>query len=252
MTTAGALVKAAFREGNLIPIGQAPKPAEMVEGLSTLNSYMLSKFGTFVGNKLRDWRIPPLQGTGTVHRTYPLLGAADLPLTPQFNLYPPINARVVWDGTERTVYFPERPQDGSVMGLIIASGAAANSAGTLTLNGNGLTINGEDTYTTEREDFTPMRWFYRADLGDWLPVVTLAEADESLFPEDVDDFWITGVSIRLAPRFGKQVAEATVLRLREMTTLMRSRYAQSEPTTSGGELLVPGYESFTGSVRWMQ
>ena len=253
MTTAANLVIAAFREGNLTPVGQPPTVAEQGEGLDVLNRLTLSAFGVTVGNKLRDWQAPTRQRTGSVSRAFPLQPAAGIALEPRFPLYPPMNARIVWDGSAQTLYFPERPQDGAVMAIALGSGAAASDAGALVLDGNGRTIAGADTYTVaSREEFAAKRWFYRADLANWLTVAPVGLADEGLFPEDLDDLWIVGTAIRLAPRFGKTIAEATALRFREMQLVLRTRYQQSEAAPSGGSELVQGYESYGGPRTWME
>lgn len=251
MTTAAVLVKQAFREGNLIEIGKTPTTAEAAEGLDTLNTLMSGVFGVLVGNNLRDWSVPRGQSVGQINRDYPLLPGADLPLAPTYTMYPPQNSRVVWNTGEAHIYLPNDPlSDGALFGLVRGSGAGF-TPGTLTIDGNGHLIGGSDTVDVTLETYTPGRWFYRADLGNWVPVVPMAATDESLFPFEFDDTWICGLSIRLAPRFGKEVAKSTALRFTEMMGQLRSRYQQTEPTGSGGEITVPGVESYdTGQYWW--
>lgn len=253
MTQVQALVVGAFREGNLVPVGKTPTTGELTEGLDLYNRLMLSLFGFTVGEKLRDWRIQEQQRTGTVSRVYPLLPGSQIPRVPQFPLYPPQNARIVWDGSPVHAYFPERPDDGAVMGLTAGSGAAQqDNQGELTLDGNGLLIDGEELAEYENLAMvTPKRWFYRADLGRWMTVAAQALDDDGLFPNELDDLFVCMVSIRLAPRYSKEISASTIERVKTMTTLLRSRYAQSEPTPSGGEELVPGWESFNQRLDWM-
>ena len=254
MTDVRALVLGAYRENNLVPVGTEPNAAELVEGLRLFNSLVLSTFGFTVGLKLRDWRIAEQQRTGNVSRVYPLLPGSQLSLVPQYPLYPPGNARIVWDGSPVTAYFPDTPNDGAVMGLVAASGvAAAADQGSLTLDGNGLKIAGADgTSYVSRAAVVPIRWFYRADLADWLTVEAKTIDGESLFPDELDDLWVCSLSIRLAPRYGKEIAPATVERVTTMKTMLRARYQQTEPTPSGGDVLPPAWESWQNNrYSWM-
>jgi len=241
MTAASELVKAGFRENNIIPVGKDPTTAEQTEGLGLLNRDLNSVYGFVVGENLTDWPIPAVQRTGSVAANPPLLPGSKQPLVSLNNSYPAANVRLVWDGSTRTVYFPESPEDGARMALVKASGAAASGTGTLTLDGNGRTIEGSNTYTA---GVSGSKWMYRADLADWKALADLALADDCPFPPELDDFWICGLAIRLAPRYGKEVASATVARFRHMKSEIQARYWQNAPATSGGELLQPGYQSY--------
>lgn len=252
MTAVSDLVLGAYREGNLVAVGTNPTTAELTEGLAVYNRLLLSTFGFTVGLKLRDWRIKEQQRTGTVTRDYPLLPGSDISFVPQYPLYPPGNARIIWDGSPVHAYFPERPDDGAVMGLVAGSGVAASGdQGSLTLDGNGLLIAGAETVDyASLAMVTPKRWFYRADLADWLVVAAQASADECLFPPELDDLWVCSISIRLSPRYGKDIGEATIDRVKTMKTMMSARYQQTEPTPSGGETLIPAWQSYDRNS-WM-
>lgn len=254
MTTAAALVSRAFREGNLIPIGKAPTSAEQVEGLAVLNSYMLSIFGFEVGSKLREWPVPPHQRVAGPTRTYPLLPGAERSLVPTYPLQVPANSRIIWDGSDQHVYMHPKPADGALVALALGSGASAANVGSITVDGNGRRIDGDDTFVMAEADFVLQRWFYRADLAQWISIRPLALADEMIFPVEFDDLWVCMGMIRLAPSFGKQISTATATRVTEMKTLLQTRYFQTEPTASGGEELAPSWQSFDSTVRpgsWM-
>lgn len=245
MTQVQSLVIGAFREGNLIPVGTTPSTAELNEGLDLFNRLLLATFGFVVGIRLRDWRIQEQQRTGSVSRNYPLLPGSQLPPVPQYPYYPPPNHRIVWDGSPVHAYFPDAPGDGAVMGLVAASGAAQTDQGELTLDGNGLVIETAETLTYDSLAMvTPTQWFYRADLGKWVKVEALALDDDNIFPPELDDLWICSVSIRLSPRYAKEIAAGTIKRVSTMETLLRSRYYQTEPTPSGAEEAVPSYQSY--------
>lgn len=250
MTQVATIITAAFREGNLIPVGQSPTAPEASEGLENLNRLVLSAFGFTIGNQLKEWQVPADQKTGTVSRTYPLLPGGDFSLTPTFPLYPAPNSRVIWDGSTQTIFFPDTPEDGAVMALVKGSGAAGAVPGILTVDGNGRTIGGVNTVLSNAITL-PMQWFYRGDVADWRPVAAMAATDDMLFPPPLDDLWVCSLAIRLAPRFGKTVAAATTARFSEMSKIFRARYQQTAPTTSGGQILTPAFESFP-TMRWMR
>lgn len=252
MTTATVLLNRAFREGNLIPIAQAPKPAELAEGLAILNSYMLSQFTSTVGEKLREWPVPGRQRTADTSRDYPLAPGASRPLWPVHRRLVPINSRVIWDGSDQHIYLHDKPQDGSLFATALGSGAEAANDGTLTIDGNGRRISDADSLSIAKADLIPSRWFYRADTANWTPIEALALTDDMLFPDEFDDLWVCGCSIRLAPRYGKTISAATASRGSEVRGLLQNRYFQTQPTVSGGDQLVPGFESFTTGNGWMR
>lgn len=254
MSTALELLTRAFREGNLIPLGTSPRPAELAEGLSILNSYMLSQFTMNVGDALREWPVPGRQRTAQVARDYPLSPGADRKLYPTYTHLIPPNSRVIWDGSDQHVYLADKPEDGALFAVARGSGANAANSGSLTIDGNGRLINGLDTLIIAKAALVPSRWFYRADTAQWTAIEALALTDAMIFPDEFDDVWVCGCSLRLAPRYGKVIPKETVVRGAEVLLLLQTRYFQSAPTTSGGEQLVPGYESFTTGNRgsWMR
>lgn len=245
MTQVRALVVSAFREGNLIAVGTDPTAGELAEGLDLFNRLVLAAFAYTVGVKLRQWPVRINQRTAPASRQYPQLPTGQISLVPRYPYIPPPNSMVIWDGSPAEIYFPDRPDDGAVMGIAPGSGAAATEQGSLVLNGNGLLIDEQETITyADLGSLVPARWFYRADMAQWLVIQPAELTDECLFPVELDDLWICAVSIRLSSRYGKEVAQGTVARIKDMTTLLRSRYAQTEQSASNGEQLPAGYQSY--------
>jgi hypothetical protein len=255
MTKASTIITAAFREGNLVPVGGAPSDAEATEGLDLLNRLVLSAYGFSIGNKLMDWQVPAIQRTSDVSRQYPLLPGGQLPFIP-YNVNPPLNSRVVWDGSVQTIYLNDLPQDGANMAIVKGSGADGAVPGALTIDGNGRTINGASTIVSGDAGVTfPLQLFYRADVSDWRTVKAIVSTDDMLFPPELDDLWICALSIRLAPRYGKAVAAGTTARFGEMRSIFAARYQQTAPTASGGDDLFNTFQSFPSvgpGLRWMQ
>lgn len=248
MSVAGDIIQAALRETNIIPIGTTPSGAEQTEALDTLNRLISSIMGYELGEPLQDWVFPAPQRTAPVAANYPQF---PYPLSnypevmpipygydPAFNQtpYPPSNSRIVFGGLSGTLYFPEQPADGARMGLIQGSGAGdGGSAGSvLTLDGNGRTIEGTPQITLT--DPVPQKnWFYRADLGDWIALQTLGVNDTMPFPQEFDDFFVTMLAIRLAPRYGKTVQPESVKYALDALKRLKAKYAQTGVTVYKAE-----------------
>lgn len=261
MSTAQDAITAAYRELNVTPIGIAPTAAQTAEGLDQLNRFLRIIFGSTMGELLQDWEAPFQQRTASVaanfpQNPYPLNQDGQfmgLPLSggsgTMYWPYPPKNSRIVFGGTEDTrVWFPEQPDDGSRMGLIM--GSKATPGVTLTLDGNGRTIDGAPTQAITVGAAVRMRWIYRADLGDWRPVASLQATDELPFPEDMDDYINLGLSIRLAPKNDKTVSPETATAFKAALTIFEARYKQSGTTTYGASNIPLGYESFLSGRYW--
>lgn len=243
MTLISSLVTDAFREGNLLPIGQAPTIAEQAEALGRINTLICGVFGVEMGEELTDWLVPQPQRTAPVAANYPQLpypaNADFLALSTPFandatiNIYPypPKNSRIVFGGVTSTVYFPEQPDDGSRMSIVQGSGAGDSGApgAVLTLNGNGRTIETSNT-KTYTDPVTAREWFYRADLGDWKALAALGYNDDCPFPREFDDLWICSLAVRLAPRFGKTTSPETAAALKAALSRFKARYRQAGTT----------------------
>lgn len=268
MTIASALVSQAFREGNLIPIGTAPNAAEAAEGLVLLNNYIFSVFGYEMGEELTDWQVPAPQRTSPVAANYPQLpfptdiggNIFPLPFGPTTSQaiypFPPPNSRIVFGGWAVVgpgfkVYFPEQPNDGARMALIQGSGAGdMGVAGSqIVLDGNGRTIETANT-KTYTDPVAARAWLYRADLGDWKAVLPLAAGDDCPFPPELDDLWITRVSMRLAPRFGKPVMSETQATSIMMMKTLKTRYRQAGVTVYGSQDFPRALSSYISGKWW--
>lgn len=268
MTTAADIVRRGFREDNLIPIGRVPTVAEQAEGLELLNSFIRSVYGYELGEFMEDWMAPQPQRTASVAANYPQLPfplsgdtmALGTPFSESLSSniypYPPANSRIVWDGTPVTLYLPEEPRPGARVALVQGSGARLNPppGGTLTLNANGRLMESAVGVSVATLDLTqpvsPMSWFYRADLGVWKLIDTLAATDAVPFPDEYNDFWICALSMRLAPRYSKTVSPSTTQALARLLARMKAEFRQEQPTTYGADNFPRALESYA-SGRWM-
>lgn len=253
MTTAATIIQAAFREGNLIPVGQSPTTAESAEALDKLNRLVLGILGYKMGENLADWLVPQPQRTASVSANFPQFPSpCDMNLS--LYLYPPNNQRIVYGGKTQTVYFPQAPNPGAQMAVVQASGAGDGGqvGDVLTLDGNSRTIETltTKTFTFASPAFAPRRWFYRDDLADWVAVLTMASGDTLPYPGEFDDFFICALAKRLAPNFGKIIAKETIQAALDAEHAFLARYRQPTVTVYGSENFPRSYQSYIAGNWW--
>lgn len=262
MTTAATIIQAAFREGNMIPVGQQPTAAQQSEAFDKLNRLVLGILGYKMGENLTDWLVPQPQRTAPVAANYPqfpfsddLLGVG-LTSSSAVYPYPPNNRRIVYGGTTQTVYFPQKPNPGSQMAVVQGSGAGdGGSVGNvLTLDGNGRTIEGATTktFTFASPAFAGRRWFYRDDLADWTAVLTLDPVTNTNmpYPAEFDDFFVCALAKRLAPNYGKIIAKETVEAALTAESAFYARYRQPSDTVYGSDQIPRSYQSYIAGQWW--
>lgn len=260
------IIQQAFRSANITPVGTQPTTAQQTEALARLNTIVKNVLGYELGEPLSDWTAPYPQRTSPVQANFP-----QLPYDQTFDLSvlsspatnttvnqtvwqnPPQNTRIVFGGVTGTVYFPAAPDDGAQMALVQGSGAGDGGVpgAILTLNGNGRTIEGANTQT-ETDPVTEKRWLYRADIADWVALATLELADEMPFSEDVDDFWITRLCIRLCPEYGKSASPELANAYKVAKAQFLAKYKQSGVTTYGSGQIPRSWQSYmpTGPDGW--
>ena len=264
MTTAQSLITSAYRKLNITAIGITPTTAQLTEGLQELNSFLRIIFGQQLGELLRDWEVPFQQRTAPVaanfpQNPYPLNQDSQfmgLPLSGgagnMFWPYPPNNSRLIIGGltAPTTVYFPEQPDDGSRMGLI--QGGLAINGTVVTLDGNSRLIGGAATQLVTVNTATPvgMRWMYRADIGNWMPLADLALTDQSPLPEDMDDYSILSLAQRLAPNNDKTLGSEMIDALKQAKSIFQARYRQEGTTVYKSQDIPLGYESYLSGRYW--
>ena len=123
------LVRDAFREGNLIPVGTQPTVQEMHEGLNILESLIRSLMGNEVGENLIDFPIPrPPDATllfGAENETEPVQ-----------------NTRLMVSLTSATtIMLPTSPSDGARLGFVNVNIPTSIA---ITLDGRGHFIDAGD------------------------------------------------------------------------------------------------------------
>lgn len=265
MALASDIITAAYREGNLIPVGKTPTAAQNTEALAQLNRLKSGILGYKMGENLQDWMVPQPQRTAPVAANFPQMPGFDPNSFSPFNTfdnsiypYPPNNKRIVYGGTAQTVYFPEKPNPGGQMALVQSSGAGdgGQTGDILTLNGNGRTIQGSKTQTfvfnsgAGSSPFAPERWFYRDDLGDWVSVNDMLIGDTMPYPEEFDLFFICALAKRLAPSYGKIIAQETIETALQHEAAFLARYRQPTVTVYGSDNFPRSYQSYIAGQWW--
>lgn len=236
-TQVAEIIVQSFREGNFIPVGQTTTAEELVEAVPRLNSFLRSLLGIELGEQYRDWYVPSVWDPAAPLR-FPLTPSGDGAVSAEPWAYPPANVRLITRITaDKTLFFPAFPSDGARMAYV-----DVGSSGTITLSGNGRLIEGKQSLSGLPADgdiipeLSGRKWLYRADLGNWIRLQTLGPDDEVPLPEEFDDLLVTGLVIRLAPRFGVEIHESVVARHGDMLDRLKKRYKQSEKIPSSAEL----------------
>ena len=245
MTTNSTLIQAAFRECNFIEQGATPTDGENTEALRLLQSMVDSLMGSTVGIKYRAWHIPDPFNTAPDNRRYPALTDSPNSKAVRDLAYPPMQSRVILrNDAAQTIYFQSQPLDGAIMSIVDA-GFTAN----VTLDANGMffgtTANTRtETIEPRAEGRNPTReYVFREDTASWNLTSSLTLGGEMPYPSQFDDYWITGLALRLTPSFGAKQMEVTLGRFREMTTFIRGWYRQQQEVLIG-DAGTPSEQSF--------
>lgn len=240
MTLASDLIKASYREGNLIPLDTALTPAQEVEALGILNNFIDSLLGFELGEFAFDWPVPPSSTSG-IDARFPLFPQGrELPSDVFLN--PPPNVRIILNlAADTTLFLQQDPDDGARMLFVNID---ATSVFKLTVDGNGRLTKGTKTVTELSTALDKQLWLYRADLANWTLVSTLELADESPLPSLYDDLLTTGTMIRLAPRFGRPIPSETAATFKRLLKRMKTQYRQSVPVPTSSTALFnsPAFE----------
>lgn len=238
MTLNSTIITAAYRESNFTGQAATLTTEEQTEGLQLLQSLVDSFFGLVVGTKAKPWFIPQEYHTSPEAGNFPAAPGDTSFANANAEQYPPPNSRVfLRNTTAETVYMQYKPEDGAFMEFVDAGFTAD-----VTIDGNGMFIG--ETGVSYIDNMvtgfgggsrTPRRnYVFRGDIASWVRTDALVYGAENPFPSDIDDFWITALAARLAPRFGNMPNEVTLMRLKDMTVYARGKYRQTEETLGIG------------------
>lgn len=205
MTIASSIITDAYREGNIIPMGATPTTNQQTEALGKLNTLLLSTIGNEAGDGFDDLNIG-----GNFDQSDFLSG------------YIPDNARLLLNLTGAQTYkLDPYPFEGQRLAIVDVGGNLATY--NVTLDANGRKIENVATLVLNTNSDN-RQWMYRADIGCWVKINTLAYADALPFPQEFDDYFITMLALRLSPRYGQTISPETTEALKRSRSLLRDRY----------------------------
>lgn len=215
MTTARDIVKDALRESGILALGDTPSAESEEEGLKRLNVLIRSVLGYEVGEGLISMSYSDYQSTID-------------------SQYVPSNVRLYLElEQDTTIDLEPNPQDGARLSILdMADNFSTNN---LTLDGNGRLIEGGTTLVLNTNSEN-REWLYRADTGNWARVSTLTDGDDFPFPLEFEDFFVTSLAMRLNPRYGQEIPQATLVALRRAGNQLKARYAQKREVYSEAAL----------------
>jgi hypothetical protein len=199
MTTIRELVTQAFRENNLIQVGDVPDGAEYAEAELRLVRFIRSLFGYEFGDTLENISVT----------------SSSESLNP--------NSRIILGATSPvSVTLSDHPNDGERFGVLDPKGLLTSFA---VIAGAG-TIEEEDEVELTTANVNA-EWFYRADVGNWYRVTDLTADDESPFPVEFDDLLVTWLAMRIAPQTGAQTKPEGVQVYNRIKKMFNSRFKQT-------------------------
>lgn len=216
----------------------------MAEGLIMLNNVRGGFYGQVLGEDLADWPIPPLSNELGVPETLVSHDYSSL----WYNT-PRVNSRLLINIPAGTVAyvinFPQDPSPGARI-AIVDLGSKVTS---ITLNGNGKLIQGQQNFSGSTPgQLSGKSWFYRDDLASWELIQDLTLTDNLPLPASFNDLFIVGTAMRLAPRQGVDVDKNSQAVLVEQLKRAKARYKQYVPVAVIDRRTVSGWTESNGYV----
>lgn len=226
MTTAADIITQAYRETNLIPIGDTTSADQMEEGLFLLQNVVSSVLGNEAGQPLRD------QSLG-----FNNVGVPDYTVLETMQpYYTTANTRFVLNlNAAVTINLPPTPEDGARFGVLDASNNL--STYNATIKGNGRLIDGNPTLVLNTNGVA-YEWFYRADLGEWVKVLPITQTGTFPFPPQFNDLFIGMLALRLNPRAGAETQDETQRVIARSLRQFKAKYYQTQEAPSELSLLL--------------
>jgi len=240
MTTLQDIIDGGFRELNLIALGTSANTAQTAEGVRLLNQLYRFAIGGSAGEFMFNW---PLGNYGRVANDY-------IQATTEQLRNPPANVRLVAvNDAAMTVNLPPIGRylaDGAQIGIVDPYSRLATYP--VTLNPNGQTIEGASTLVLNTNAYNAT-WMYRADTGNWALLDNLTEADPNPFPLEFDPYFEIMLALRLSPRSGRELSDATKAYFKQASNKFVARYTQKSPLMLDPSLTwtsLQGYDQFYG------
>lgn len=245
MTTIRDLIQRAFRETNLLRVGEET-PANMEEeAIVELNVLMSSLFGMELGEHLPS--VP--YGQNNVDPTF-----ADIRNDTLIDdTYVPSNSRLILNlESAKTINLNPCPAEGERFAIVDASGNLATY--NLTINGNGRKVETASSLVLNTNNLA-REWFYRADTATWTRLTGLVHSSDFPLPAEFELFITILLAIRLNPRYGQTLTPDLVETLRRARRMFVTRFSQKKQmSVDEGLLRLPSnlrYYEFPGSYFYL-
>lgn len=228
MTLVSEIIKAAYRESNLIPLAATPSANQTTEALNRLNPIILTSLGFEAGDELADVNY-----------------GGDYSQSDSFGSWVPDNVRLVFNlSSAVTINLDPHPFDGQRLAFVDAAGNLATY--NVTVDGNGRNVEGASSVTLSTNGDS-RQWMYRADTGNWVKIEALDSSDEMPFPAELDDYFIISLAVRLNPRHGLVIPAESLEALKRYKTVLRTRYRNRNMFTPTDPGLVKPEDDYFGS-----
>lgn len=224
MSLVSDIISQAYRETNLIPLGNAPNTNQTAEALVLLNTIILSTVGLEVGDDLNELNMGGLYDESFYTSSWV-----------------PRNARLILNlSGPTTLALDPDPVGGQRLAIADVAGNLATYP--LTLTGNGRKIEGANTLVLNVNSDS-RQWLYRSDIGTWVKITGLISTDTFPFPAGFDDFFITMLAMRLNPRYGQTLSQESAEALKRGRKHIRVKYR-------GKTEVYPEYVGIIGDNRY--
>lgn len=215
MATLQLIIDRAFREQQVLDIGETPSAAQTAEALPILQG-ILTRAVIQKPQTIVTLGTAPVTGIRARPRRFDdLTGTVALPQ----NVY--VNCRLTGP---KTILMPFNAGDGARVVIIDVAGNFATNS--LTLDGNGSLVDGvlSSVLATngQRADF-----MYRRDLAEWRSVSPLIASSTVPFPDEYDDMFVLLLAIRLMVRYGRELDQSSMGILNEMRTRFQDQYRRT-------------------------
>lgn len=206
------LIRDAFREGNLISVGDSPTGAQYTEAERILLTYITSLSGTEYGE---DLATTPYESTDQT--------------------IPPNSRLLILETSPSSYALPLSPNNGQRVAVVDPRGYVTPLSPFVLSAEEGAIDDAAEASIESVAD--GVQWFYREDKASWVRVSELISSSTSPFPSEFDTMLVLWLSIRLGPRYGVQTRPESFAEYSRLLTIFKSRYRQKVEVDSEDALV---------------
>lgn len=236
MTTLQTIINGAYRERQVLDIGETPSAAQSAEALTLLQG-IIARCIVQKPQSIITLGTPPTTGLKASARDFtPYLSSLAMP----HNTY--IHANLT---AATTIKLPFNAGDGSRLVFVDVGGNFATVP--LTLDGNGSLVDAAHSKVLstngQRADF-----MYRRDLAEWRSVSPLTASSTVPFPEEYDDMLVLLLAARILSRYGRALDDVSATLLQDMRARFDAQYRRTGSDVEMDALFETEYTPTTRST----